>query len=314
MRHANLMSPLLLVLVAAKISQAISADSDQRTVKPEDIRTVEPPVSEQQNKSSDKPPCQDRARYIEILGQLSYADDRIVSVNLRHNRIFEVESDAFVGQRFELIDLSSNRLGLIRRNSFRIGLDHLQRSASPKKRPPAAVTIDLSNNPAVVALPGAFDHIHVPNCLLNFTNSTVDMKFGAFKRYFMGHPGHLVEIDSVDCCEHEWLLSYKHNFASRTHCEHDPRLILTRTPQQTIVDSCIAHMTSAEYSAAGHGQKLAHQPAPRSRHQQQHDNQPHLNYLILGGTAMVLTSLSIYIIFYMITLKAAFVDKMQQKC
>lgn len=282
--------------------------------------------------------------FIEILRPLSYADDNIVTLNLSHSHIYEIDSDAFVGQRFEHIDLSNNKLGLIHSRSFRIGPNHskhtpfnpgssssssssqlnmmLTNSSNAAKsylntrRPPPAhpksVTIDFSHNPAIVALSGAFDHIDVPNCLLNFTNSTVELKFGAFKKYFKEHPGHIIDIDSVDCCEQEWLLGYKHNFVSRTHCDHDLTLLLSKVPQQTIIDSCIAYVTSARHSMNFQGPSIIHQVAATPRHHPNtHSDNQYLTYLILGGTAMILTSLSIYIIFYMFSLKAAFVYQMQ---
>lgn len=291
--------------------------------------------------------------FIEILRPLSYADDNIVTLNLSHSHIYEIDSDAFVGQRFEHIDLSNNKLGLIHSRSFRIGPNHsrhtpfdpnmrhgstngsgsnatktygLQQQQQHQqqqhhyatRRPPPAhpksVTIDFSHNPAIVALSGAFDHIDVPNCLLNFTNSTVELKFGAFKKYFKEHPGHIIDIDTVDCCDQEWLLGYKHNFVARTHCAHDPNLYLLKVPQQTIIDSCIAYVTSARHNLIMPNSGIIHLTAAsgqRHASSSHPDNQQYLTYLILGGTAMVLTSLSIYIIFYMFSLKAAFVYSMQ---
>lgn len=276
--------------------------------------------------------------FIEILRPHSYADDNIVTLNLSHSHIYEIDSEAFVGQRFEHIDLSNNKLGLIHSRSFRIGPHHSRHqpyppptgNASmkatggglgasggyPTRRPPPthpkSVTIDLSHNPAIVALSGAFDHIDVPNCLLNFTNSTVEIKFGAFKKYLKEHPGHIIDIESVDCCDQEWLLGYKHNFVARTHCAHDPSLIFLKVTQQQIIDSCIAYVTSARHSMTmpntGVIQSIV--SAPRS-HSSSHTDNQYLTYLILGGTAMILTSLSIYIIFYMFSLKAAFVYQMQ---
>lgn len=279
--------------------------------------------------------------FIEILRPLSYADDNIVTLNLSHSHIYEIDSDAFVGQRFEYIDLSNNKLGLIHSRSFRIGPNHSrhtpydpranstsmmlklnpqhphQQHYATRRPPPAhpkSVTIDFSHNPAIVALSGAFDHIDVPNCLLNFTNSTVELKFGAFKKYFKEHPGHIIDIDTVDCCDQEWLLGYKHNFVARTHCAHDPNLYLLKMSQQTIIDSCIAYVTSARHSMTMPGSGIIHSAAangPRHSSGSHADNQQYLTYLILGGTAMILTSLSIYIIFYMFSLKAAFVYQMQ---
>lgn len=267
--------------------------------------------------------------FIEILKPQSYADDNIVTLNLSHSHIYEIDSDAFVGQRFEHIDLSNNKLGLIHSRSFRIGPNHSRHNpynphsnsskqtagSYPTRRPPPAhpksVTIDFSHNPAIVALSGAFDHIDVPNCLLNFTNSTVELKFGAFKKYFKEHPGHLIDIESVDCCEQEWLLGYKHNFVIRTHCEHDPNLFLSKVSQQSIIDSCIAYVTAARHNMIIQEPSIIHSKNPRGH--SPHTDCQYLTYLILGGTAMILTSLSIYIIFYMFSLKAAFVYQMQNK-
>lgn len=260
-----------------------------------------------------------------------------MTLNLSHSHIYEIDGEAFVGQRFEHIDLSNNKLGLIHSRSFRIGPSHSRHhpydphassngthsaskaGAYPTRRPPPAhpknVIIDFSHNPAIVALSGAFDHIDVPNCLLNFTNTTVELKFGAFKKYFKEHPGHIIDADSVDCCEQEWLLSYKHNFVSRTYCAHDPTLFLSKVPQQAIIDSCIAHVTSGRGSMTiqepGRIQQMA--IAPRGHSSGHSESQNNKTYLILGGTAMVLTSLSIYIIFYMFSLKAALVVQIQQK-
>lgn len=279
--------------------------------------------------------------FIEILKPHSYADDNIMTLNLSHSHIYEIDSDAFVGQRFEHIDLSNNKLGLIYDRSFRIGPIHSRHNPydphanhstnkamqangqvnayGPTRRPPPthpkSVTIDFSHNPFIIALSGAFDHIDVPNCLLNFTNSKVELRFGAFKKYFKEHPGHIIDVESVDCCEQEWLLGYRHNFVQRTHCEHDPNLILSKVSQQVILESCAAyvkHNMNIQY-----GPSMIHQWAAASGHQrnhnQQHIDNNYLTYVILGGTAMVLASLSIYILVYMCSLKAALVYRMQTK-
>lgn len=268
--------------------------------------------------------------YIEILRPHSYVDDNIVTLNLSHSHIYEIDTDAFVGQRLEHIDLSNNKLGLIHSRSFQIGPSHSGHEAlhsiknkttttgsSGSRRPPPShpmsVTIDFSHNPAILALPGAFDHIDVPNCMLNFTNSTVELKFGAFKKYFKEHPGHMVDIESVDCCEQEWLLGYRHNFVNRTHCDHDRNLILAKVTQQTIIDSCIDYVTRARHSMKIQGPSIIHQLGPSKGHPNSICDCHYLTYLILGGTAAVLTSLSIFIIFYMFSLKAAFVYQMQNK-
>lgn len=140
----------------------------------------------------------------------------------------------------------------------------------------------------------------------------MELKFGAFKKYFKEHPGHIIDIESVDCCEQEWLLSYKHNFLNRTYCAHDPNLYLYKVSPQTIIDSCISYVTSARHSMTIQGPSVIHQEAAAARsHSHSHPDNQYLTYLILGGTAMILTSLSIYIIFYMFSLKAAFVYQMQ---
>lgn len=336
-------------LIPAVQQPQVSAPSQVQSPSPIQVQTQQPQSNQPQSQAKNQqmqqiyrpsymsesmsPLYLGHNPFIEILRPQTYADDNIVTLNLSHSHIYEIDSEAFVGQRFEHIDLSNNKLGLIHSRSFRIGPIHSRHnpfivngnnsksvgSSYPTRRPPPAhpksVTIDFSHNPAIVALSGAFDHIDVPNCLLNFTNSTVELKFGAFKKYFKEHPGHLIDIESVDCCEQEWLLGYKHNFLPRTRCDHDPNLLLSKMSQQQIIDSCISYVTAARHNMNIQGPSVIHYmaaSAPRAHSNSHMDNQ-NFTYLILGGTAMILTSLSIYIIFYMFSLKAAFVYQMQNK-